>query len=276
MNFRDQVVWMTGASSGIGRALALALAAEGARLVLSARRGELLEEVAAGCRGRGAEALPLPLDVTAPFEVIERAAAQASARFGRIDVLILAAGISQRSFVADTGIDVYRRLMDVNYFGAIAPVLAVVGPMQARGSGRIVVISSLVGKFSTPMRSGYAASKHALHGFFDALRAELRPRGVGVSVICPGYVRTAITSNALTGDGSAYGKVDTAARRGMNADDCARRIVADLARDAEEVFVGGREVLAVYLARFFPRLFARLISRYQIQSPDTHPTPLDR
>jgi len=174
-------------------------------------------------------------------------------------VLILNAGVSQRALALDTSLEVDRRLMEVNYFGAVTLVKAVLPSMVARGSGRVVGITSLVGKFGTPLRSGYAASKHAMHGFLDSLRAEVWRHGVGVTVVCPGFVRTRLSLNALTGEGAAQGTMDAATVAGMDPRRCAEAIARAVEQGRDEVLVGGREVFGVYLRRFLPGVFNRLI-----------------
>src|SRR5215471_15702107 len=213
MNFQGQRIWITGASSGIGEALAHAFHRAGARLILSARREDELRRVQSQCGGK-ASAKILPLDVTQTSELPQKATA-ALAMFSGIDILVNNAGVTQRSLVKDTEIAVYRKLMEVNFFGAVALTKTVLPSMTEKKAGHIVVISSLVGKFGTPLRSGYAAAKHALHGFFDSLRAEVSDSGIKVLLVCPGYIRTDISLHALRGDGSPHAKMDSGQARGM-------------------------------------------------------------
>lgn len=255
MSWNDRRVWITGASSGIGEGLARVLDRRGARLVLSARRRDRLEEVRSGL-GRPDDHQVLPMDVTDIDRTDERV--QEAWAGGPIDVMIHNAGISQRSLAADTDVSVDRRVMEVNYFGVVALTKALLPAMLERGGGRFVVVSSLVGKISTPMRSGYSASKHALHGFFDALRAELYDRGIRVTLACPGFVRTEISFHALTGDGSEQGTMDDAQEHGLAPAVCAERIVRAAEAEKREVLIGGKEVWAVRLHRFFPGLFHRM------------------
>lgn len=261
--FKDKVVWITGASSGIGEALALALSREGATLILSARSADKLERVRERCEGSNRhEVLPLDLSDTAS---LGKKAVEASGFYGRIDVLINNGGVSQRSLALDTAIDVDRRLMETNYLGPVTLAKAVLPAMiERKENGHIVVISSLTGKFGTPLRSGYAASKHALHGFFDALRAELWKEKIFVTVICPGYIRTQISINAMTGDGSAQGTMDKGQENGMTAEACAAKILRAVEAGKDEVLIGGMEKLGVYLKRFFPRYFSRMIRKMSV------------
>jgi short-subunit dehydrogenase len=256
------VVWVTGASSGIGAALAQRFARRGARLILSARGEERLRAVRSACTHPERHVV-LPLDLGRP-ESMADAAREALEMCGRVDVMVHNGGISQRSLAEATALEVDRRMLEVDYLGPVALTKALLPSMLERESGRFVVVSSLVGKIGTPLRSGYSAAKHALHGFFDSLRAEVHDRGVRVTMVCPGFVRTELSIHALTGDGTPQGKMDRAQARGMNADACARRIVRALDRDEDEVLVGGKEVWAVRLERFFPGLFRRVIRRVRV------------
>lgn len=256
--FENKVVWITGASSGIGEATAYAFAKEGAKLILSARREEELLRVKKATGLPDADVFVLPIDVE-KSEEIEPKAQQAIKYFGRIDVLFNNAGISQRSSVEETEMAVYQKIMNLNFFGVVALTKAVLPTMRKQKSGHIAVTSSLSGKLSTPMRSGYCASKHALHGFFDALRAEVYDENIGVSLICPGYIRTNISLNAVAADGSKFGKMDENQANGMSADECASRILDAIHKNKDEVYMGGKEVLGVYLKRFFPKLLAKIV-----------------
>lgn len=263
MEREDKVVWITGASSGIGAALAVAYARRGARLVLSSRRREALEEVVRH-NGLSPDRIALvPLDLGEP-ETLAAKAVTGLAAFGRVDVLINNGGVSQRSLARETRLEVDRRLMTVNYLGTVGLTKAVLPAMIERGYGRIVTVTSVVGKFGTPYRSSYAASKHALHGFFDSLRAELRGTGVGVTVLCPGFVRTDVSLNALTGDGTPQGTMDDAQAAGMSPERCAERMITAIEAGRREVLIGGREILAVHLNRLLPGLFARVIARAKV------------
>ena len=256
--FKDNVTWISGASSGIGEALACALAREGAIPVLSARRREELERVRDRCLEFGApEALVLPLDIT-DTNAMAPAVAAVLGRFGRIDTLINNAGISQRSLCVDTDLDVYRRLFEVDVFGQIALTKAVLPILLEQGSGHIAVMASVAGKVGAPYRTGYCAAKHAVMGFFDALRAEVVKKGIRVTTITPGYIRTAISIHALRGDGSELGKTDRDIANGMDVDRCAQVILHGMRKGKPEIAVGeGFEMHALWLKRLFPRLVFR-------------------
>lgn len=258
-DFSGKIVWITGASSGIGEALAHELARRGAILVLSARREALLEQVRQRCE-RPDQHMVMPIDLTAT-ETLSDATAKVLEQVGHVDILVNNGGISQRGTVAETTIDVDRRIMEVNYIGTVALTKAVLPSMLARRRGQVVVISSLMGKIGTPLRSAYAASKHALQGFFDCLRAEVHDQGVHVSVISPGYVRTDITRNALTADGSTYDQIGDAQSKAMPAQEFARRCADAIANDTQATMIGGPEVWAARLAPFFPRVYSYLVRR---------------
>ena len=253
MRFRDKVVWVTGASSGIGEAIAVAFSREGARLVLSARRADELERVRRACEGPERHRIE-PLDL-----MDEKAIERAAANVGDVDVVVHSGGVSQRSLAMQTELAVDRSIMDLNFFGTVALTKAVLPAMIARKSGHIVPISSVVGYVGTPLRSSYAASKHALHGYFDSLRAEIAKDGIAVTVVCPGYIRTNVSRNAMTGDGSAFGRMDDTHKNAMTPEECARRVVDGVARRKREVHVGGKEVWAILLQRLFPALVARMV-----------------
>ncbi|MCB0120636.1 MAG: SDR family oxidoreductase [Caldilineaceae bacterium] len=258
---RGKVAWVTGASSGIGEALVRALAAAGARLVLSARRVEALERVRTACNNADQH-------LVLPFDLLDFDAAavtqQALDQMGQIDLLIHCGGVSQRGTVIETDLAVDRRIMEINYFSTVALTKAVLPSMIARQAGHLVVISSLSGKISTPRRSAYAASKHALHGFFESLRTEVINEQIHITMICPGYVKTNLSRHALTGDGGAHGELDPTQAKGMAPAALATRILQAIERNEDEILVGGTEVLGVYLNRFVPGLYKKIIRRRKI------------
>jgi len=259
MRFAHQVVWITGASSGIGEATAYAFAQAGARLVLSSRRPEELERVRRACE-RPDEHCVLPLDLTRG-ETFPAAVAEVLARCGRVDVLVNNGGVSQRALAAAADLAVERALMEVNYFGPVALTKAVLPSMLARRAGHIAVVSSVMGYVGTPGRSSYAAAKHALHGYFDSLRAEIWRDGIKVTLICPGYVKTAVSDNALGPRGDKHGRTDSTHTTGITAEKCAAAIVRGVAHGREEVYVGGGEVAGIYVKRFAPWLLSRIVRK---------------
>ena len=268
MRFAQQVVWITGASSGIGEALALALAREGARLVLSSRRVAELERVRRACE-RPDDHLVVPLDL-ARSETFPTAVATVLAQCGRIDVLINNGGVGQRALAVEAAPEVERALMEVNYFGPVMLTKAVLPSMLARGAGHIVTISSVMGYLGTAGRSTYAASKHALHGWFDSLRAEVWTAGLKVTLVCPGYVQTAISDNAVDPRGAKHAQTDGTHRHAITAERCAAAIVRGVSRGREEIYVGGREIFGIYLKRFAPGLLSRIVRKMKFSG--TAPT----
>lgn len=262
-NFQDKVIWITGASSGIGEALAMECAKAGARLVLSARREEELIRVQKNASVPNDRCLVLPMDMEKIEEIPQKLEAVLQ-KFGSVHYLFHNAGISQRSFVKDTPLDVDRKVMNVNFMSAVALTKLVLPVFLKQGVGHFVVTSSLVGKFGTPMRSAYSASKHALHGFFEALRAETWKEGVQVTIVCPGYIKTNISMNAVDEKGTRYGKMDDNQANGMPAEECARRILRAVANGKREVLIGGKEILGVYLKRFFPALLWRVVRKLNV------------
>lgn len=251
-------VWITGASSGIGEAVAYVYASAGERLVLTSSSRPALEKVAEECRRRGAaEVWVLPCDFRHP-EGLEELVENAWTLSGGIDVLYCNAGISQRSTVEETSMETHRLLMEVNYFAPVALTRAILPKMLSRGGGHLAVTTSIAGVFGFPQRCGYSASKHALYGFFETLDAEYRERGIRVTVVCPGRVNTAVSLRAIAADGKPYGKMDPGQAGGLPADRAAVKIVRAIRRGRREVLVGRKELLMVYIKRFFPALCARL------------------
>ncbi len=261
--YKNQVVWITGASSGIGEALALQFAAEGARLILSARNEQRLLEVKAECDAvSGADAnLILPMDITDEASLASKVK-MAKDWGGQIDMLVNNAGISQRSSCLTTEMSTYRTIFEVDVFGQIALTKAVLPLMIEQGSGHFVVTSSISGKVGVPFRTGYCAAKHAVMGFFDALRTEVDHQNIKVTTITPGYIRTSISANAVAGDGSAYGREDTEIRGGMDVNDCAKVIMKGFKRGNPEIGVGkGFEMNALWIKRFFPKFLMKMAAK---------------
>jgi dehydrogenase/reductase SDR family protein 7B len=253
----NKVVWVTGASGGIGEALARQAAEAGARLVLTARRESELERVRQACPDPSRVAV-LPADLL--VEDAEALAMRAEAFFGAIDVLVNNAGVTQRATVLETQMATYRHIFELDTFVPIALTKALLPGMVERRGGHVVTVSSVVGYISSPGRSGYAAAKHALHGFFDAARAEHHRDGVRFTLACPGFVNTDISRNALRGDGSAHATMDKGQANGLPPEVCAQRIWRAVRRRRAEVFIG-RESLVIYLRNWFPPLYRALIAR---------------
>ncbi|CAE7325633.1 fmt, partial [Symbiodinium microadriaticum] len=261
--FVQSVVWITGASGGIGEALVYNIAYKGAKLIISARRQEELERVRSNCPNPD-QVYVLVLDLADSGSINDKVE-EATSTFGHIDILINNGGISQRDLAVNTDIAVDRRLMEVNYFGTIAVSKALLPHQIKRKSGHHVVVTSAVGIISTPFRSSYAAAKHALHGFYDSLRAEVHKDNIKVSLVCPGFIRTNISINALTGDGTKQNTMDDAQANGMTPEECARKIVKAIQKNSEETYIGGlKEVAGIYVKRFFPGLFSKMVRKLAV------------
>jgi short-subunit dehydrogenase len=254
MEYKNKTVWITGASSGIGEAFARAFFKEGARLILSSRKEETLLEVKENLGADNSRCYILPLDL-ADSDTLKSKAEEALAAFGSIDVLVNNGGVSQRSLFAETDMDTIRRLMEVNFFGSVELTRHVLPHMMDKKSGQIIVTSSLAGKFGTKFRSGYAASKHALQGLFDCIRQEMYEYNVAVTMVCPGPIKTNITMNSLTADGSSFGKMGNLHSTAMDADEMVKRIWRKVKAGKEEIYISGpKERLALLLKRISPRL----------------------
>ena len=262
MSFADKVVWITGASSGIGEALAVEFSRYGARVVLSARREEELERVRQQLVWPENH-LVLPLDVT-DTDAFPAAVDKVREHFGRLDILVNNAGITQRSRVADTDLSVDRRVFEVNYFSAIGLTKACLPWLKEQGGGQIVVVTSVVGELPTPQRSAYCASKHALHGWFEALRAEEYDNNIRITLVMPGFIRTNISINAITADGGQHGRMDDHQAQGLDPADCAAAVVQAVQAQREQVIIAGREKVGIYLKRWFPALYRKIIRRIKV------------
>lgn len=257
--FQNKVAWITGASSGIGEALVYELVKGGARVIISARREAELKRVQqqAGVSG-SIYVLPLDLEAT---DTLEAAVRKAISAFGQIDIMIHNGGISQRSFVKDTLPAVQRRIMEVDYFSYTELTRLLLPYFHQQQSGHFVVVSSVMGKIGTPMRSAYAAAKHALHGYFDCLRAEVWKDHIKVTLITPGYIRTNVTLNAITAAGEKLNKEGKDISNGHPADKTARQILRAIQHGKYEQYVGkafSKEWLAIHLMRFFPSFAIRV------------------
>ena len=256
-----KTVWITGASSGIGEACAYRYAAQGCRLILTSSSRQKLEVVADRCRREGAaEVRVLPYDLSEP-DGIRLLSREAWNAFGSIDILYCNAGISQRTSVEDTPLPMVRKIMEVNFFAPVAIAEAILPLMISNGGGRIVVTTSIAGRFGFPLRCAYSASKHALNGFFETLRAEYSDKGISVTLVCPGRVRTNISFNALDKGGEKHAVMDPGQDGGISAGKAAKIIVRAIDRKRNEVLVGRGELIMVYIKRFFPGLCARLARR---------------
>lgn len=261
--FNNKWIWITGASSGLGKQLVLTFDKFHAHILLSSRSENKLEEVKQLCNGNGQKHV-LPLDLS-KHENLSEKVEEAMKIAPHIDILINNGGISQRSEALDTELSVTERIMNVNFIGSVEMTKGVLPGMLKRGKGQIVVISSVVGKFGSKYRSSYSASKHALHGYFDSLRFEVEDQGVDVTLICPGFVNTDVSKNALTADGSPLNKIDKKTAEGLTPEAFAQKAVKVIAKSKPEAYIGKSETMAVYLKRFFPALFRYVLRRVNVR-----------
>lgn len=259
MSLKDKRIWITGASSGIGAAFVKVASQQGAHLLISARSEDKLNAIAEANQGTGTIKV-LPLDLTA-METHQDKVNAAIELMGSIDVMLHNGGISQRSLVKDTDLEVDRKVMEVDYFGTVSLTKALLPHFLEQGTGHFAVVTSLMGVFSSPMRSGYCGAKHALHGFFNSLRAEHHDDQIAVTLVCPGFIQTNISKNALVGDGSHQGTMDKATGSGLTAEQCAQRMAKAIAKAKPEVYIGRKEILAVYLKRFFPGILRKVVRK---------------
>ncbi|OQX78504.1 MAG: short chain dehydrogenase [Bacteroidetes bacterium 4484_276] len=265
MNFKGKTIWIIGASSGIGKALSVDFARQKARLILSSRNVDELETVKGMCLNFTDDCSVIPLDLEDNSDYTPLVA-EVINRYNIIDYLIVNGGISQRSLVHETPLKIDRRLMEVNYFGNIAITKAVLPKMIRQKSGHIVVVSSIVGKFGFPLRSAYSASKHALHGFYETLRAEHKNDNIKVTIAIPGRVRTNISYNALKKDGSRHQQLDQGQAQGISVESCSMQIINAIKKDKKEVLIGGKELFMVLIRKYFPSLFYYIINKFSLKS----------
>ncbi|MEH6304437.1 SDR family oxidoreductase [Olivibacter sp. CPCC 100613] len=260
----QRVIWIIGASSGIGEGLAKYYASIGAKLILSARSKDRLYQVKTSCKGNPMSVHVLPLDLEDKASLSEKAR-EALRIFGRIDTLIHSAGITQRALAIETNLSVAQKIMDVNYWGPVAITQAILPSMQQLGQGHLVVISSLMGKIGTRFRSSYAASKHALHGYFESLRPEIYDDNIHISIVCPGFVNTTLGEKALKGNGEKYQKKDEVHARAMSVPQFVKRLIPHLNKQKEEIFIAGSEIKAIWASKFLPgKLFRKKIREAKV------------
>lgn len=260
MNFNGKTIWITGASSGMGRTVALELSQLNTQLILSDIDEVGLEAVAVLCKENKCTTLNVPMDL-GDEKSVESAAKLVLDKGIKVDCLYQFAGISQRSFVSETPVAIDRKIFEINFFGALALTKAILPQMIENGGGQLAVTSSLVGKFGFPYRSSYSATKHALHGFFESLRAENSKYNIKVSILIPGRVQTNISLHAIDKDGKSHGKMDDGQSSGITAEKAAKIICRGLKKEKKEILVGGKELLMVHIRRFLPRLYYYMSTR---------------
>jgi len=263
MKLDQKIIWITGASSGIGEELAKQLSQKDCKLILSARRRDELERVKSHCKTPDNVAI-VPFDL-GNINAMPDIVAKTINAFGDIHILINNGGISQRSPIIETTIDVDRKLMEIDYLGTIALSKALLPHFIAQQQGHYVIVSSLMGKFSSPLRSAYCGAKHALHGFFDALRLEHDTDNVKVTMICPGFVNTNVARNALTADGSKQGYQDDMTENGLDVSVFVKKMIRAIANEKFEAYIGKFEKFGVFVKRLSPRLLHKLVLRSKVR-----------
>lgn len=260
MEFKNKIIWITGASSGIGEACAYLFAEQNANLILTALEGDGLERVKKACLEKGGKCEILPYDLS-NIDGIENLVEKALSFFGVIDILYNNAGISQRGLAGDTLFAVDKKIMDVNFFAPVLITKLLLPKMIENGGATIAVTTSISGRFGFPLRSAYSSSKHALYGFFETLHAEYYDKNIRVVLVCPGRVKTNISFYALEQDGKQHAKLDAGQAGGITTEKAAKKIVKAIKKQKQEVLVGGKELLMVHIKRFFPNLSRKLVRK---------------
>jgi dehydrogenase/reductase SDR family protein 7B len=261
--FRNKVVWITGASSGIGEAVAYEVSKNmPAAIILSAPIQNLkeLETVSTRCLEAGALCHIVPFDLSQSNE-IKLAFEKANQLFENIDIVFHNGGISQRSMVEETSVEIDKRVFNINFWGAVELTKYLLPGMIRNKSGHFVISASIAGLFGFKLRSAYSASKHALCGYFESLRCETYGKGIKVTLLFPGRVNTNISLHAITKDGSAYGIMDHGQSGGISVEKCAKKIVMAVKRNKKNALIGGKELLMVYFKRYLPPLFYYLVNK---------------
>lgn len=260
MDYTNKVVWITGAASGIGRALVIEYSKYNAIIIASDRNEKELIALKSVVNGNDKNFIIKPFDLTQTENIIELVKSVID-KTSHIDILINVGGISQRSLTVETSMEIYRKIFEVNFFGTVALSKAVLPYMIKQGGGKIAGTSSIVGKFGFPLRSAYSASKHAILGFMETLRAENVNNNIKVSVLIPGRVQTNISLNALTKEGVAHGKMDAGQAGGITVEKAAITIRKGMEKNKNEILIGAKELFMVHIRRFFPRLAYKLVTR---------------
>ncbi len=260
MDYTNKVVWITGAASGIGRGLVLEYFKYNATIIASDRNEEELKTLKTSLNGNENNFIIIAFDLT-QTENISELVKTVIEKTSHIDILINVGGISQRSLTVETSMEIYRKIFEVNFFGTVALTKEVLPYMIKQGGGKIVGTSSIVGKFGFPLRSAYSASKHAIHGFMETVRAENINNNIKVSVLIPGRVQTNISLNALTKEGVAHGKMDDGQAGGITVEKAASTIRMGIEKNKNEILVGAKELLMVHIRRFLPRLAYKLVTK---------------
>jgi len=260
MIFSGKTFWITGAASGMGKATAIEIAKNNARLIISDRDAEGLKDTAKQIEQAGSSARIEPLDMSDSY-AISQLTEKVISDGEKIAGVYHFAGISQRSFVVETPIENDRKIMEINFFGVVALTKAVLPLMIENGEGQFAAASSLVGKFGFPYRSAYSASKHALHGFFESLLAENHKHNIRISMLIGGRIQTNISKFAINKEGQEHGKMDAGQANGISVEKAAKQIVKGLKKNKREIPVGGSELIILKIKRFLPGIHARIVRK---------------
>ncbi len=264
MKIDNKVVWITGASSGIGRALVKTFAKYNCNLIVTSRNEEALKELRQEISYPEEKFFIATFDLT-DYKNIHLLVQKVISKFAKIDILINNAGVTQRSLASETQLDVTEKIFALDFFAPLQITRLLLNHMNE--PSYIVVVSSVAGKLGSPYRSSYSAAKHALHGYFDSLRAELykENKKIGVLIVCPGFVKTNISLNALKGDGTTHNKMDEGIQKGLEPTYIAKKIIRAIENNKEEILIAGtKEKFAVFLKRFFPSLLSKILARAKV------------
>lgn len=258
MDIENKVIWVTGASSGIGEAIVYELAKKNCKLILSARREAELQRVKKNTNLPDEQVLILPIDLE-QFKDAQIWVNKVIEKFSTIDILINNGGISQKSLAIETTEAVEQKFWNINYFGNVALTKALLPIMQQKQHGKVVVITSILGKFGLPQLSTYAATKHALYGFYESLRLELVKDNVSVLLAAPGFINTQVSLNAIDGKGNITNENSDAQLNGMKPDVFAKNLVNAIVKDKQHVYIGKKELLTIPFKTLFPKLFYKIM-----------------
>ncbi len=258
--YNGKIAWITGASSGIGEALAKRLASNGAAVIISGTNISGLDKIAREIRDMGIQAESVPFDLSDPDEV-EKAANKVIEKYEKIDFLFNNGGVSQRTATIDTETAIDRKIMEINYFSGVILTKKVLPGMIKNRGGHIIATSSISGLFGFPLRSAYSASKHAMHGFYESLWTELHDKGIRTTIACPGRVRTSMSVNAIGRDGKPHGKMDHGQLTGISPEKCAGQMLRAVMKNRRMVLIGGKELILARLKWWLPPVFYSIVTK---------------
>ncbi|MCL1850956.1 MAG: SDR family oxidoreductase [Bacteroidetes bacterium] len=262
--FENKVIWVTGASSGIGEACAYELSKQQVKLILTALEEDILQQVKEKCLQLGAQDVCVLAADLSQLNALEQLAEKGWNCFETIDLIYNNAGISQRATTIDTDFEMMNKIMNLNFLAPVILTKTLLPKMIANGGGQIAVTTSISGKFGFPLRSAYCASKHALYGFFETIAAEYFNQNIHVTIVCPGRVQTSISFYALEKDGKPHGKLDPGQAKGITAEQAAKKIVRAFEKKKPEILIGKSELIMVYIKRFFPNLCRKIIRKIKM------------